>query len=53
MEDEELHPLECEYAPGKVYQFTSMWDRHCAINAAGHQGMSLEEYILYEIKGDE
>ena len=53
MNEEELHPLECEYGPDKVYRFTSMWDKHCALNAAGLRGMSLDEYILYEIKGDE
>jgi len=49
MPTEERHSLECEYAQGKIHRFTSMWDKHCAVNAAGHRGMSLEEYILHEI----
>jgi len=49
MEDEERHSLECEYEPGKIYRFTSMWSKHCWGNAASRRGMSLEEYIQDEL----
>tara|TARA_R110002060_G_scaffold43008_1_gene54512 strand:- start:184 stop:369 length:186 start_codon:yes stop_codon:yes gene_type:complete len=49
MTDEERHPLECEYEPGKFYRFTSMWGKHCLGDAASRRGMSLEEYIQEEL----
>jgi hypothetical protein len=50
MEDEERHSLECEYDPGKVHHFTSMWDKHCWGDAASRRGMSLEEYVRDELE---
>ena len=53
MQDKERHPLECEYGPGKVHRFTSMWDKHCWGDAASRRGMSLEEYVREALEEEE